>query len=772
MAKIEIDGKVVETQLGRTIIEVADEIGVEIPRFCYHKKLSVAANCRMCLVEVSGSKKTLPACATPIADGMKIATRSEEAVRSQKAVMEFLLINHPLDCPICDQGGECELQDVSMGYGVDHSEYKENKRSVADENLGALIATEMTRCIHCTRCVRFGTEIAGFRELGATGRGENTKIGTFIEHSMSSEISGNVIDLCPVGALTSKPYRFTARAWELMQSPSLSPHDCLNSNTFVHFRRDEIMRVVPRENESINQTWLSDRDRFAYTGLNHPDRATQPMIKKQGQWHTVTWDTALEFTVAGLQDVLKKHGPEALAAFASPSSTLEEFYLLQKLMRSMGVKNIDYRMQQLDFRDDNYLNITKKPKINITDLENQKQIFIVGCQIEREVPLTAVRLRAAVAKGAKLLHLDSFDTAQALNFDHQLIVNPQEICFEIAKIIIACNKELNIKLKPLLLGLTAEAEHEKLAAELQKPDSVIIVGELIRNHPDASTIRALLRELSKITHAKILELSAGGNSEGAKLAGMLPHEGLNVSKSIAAKLASYVLLNVEADFDFANSALSREAMMSAEFVVAISPYVTEGLKNDADVILPAAAYTESSGTYVNIDHIWQTINGIVKPKAEARPIWKILRVLGNHFNIKGFDYNSTEEVRNELVNYINNNVPDDFSHSEEYWPTELKVANEALTRVSVMPIYRVDLITRHSKPLQNCASRDRPLLHINPETAKKYNVTEKATVSQGLMEVTIPVVLNAKIAKDVVLLMHGLQETMDLGSTYGEIKIC
>ena len=387
MATIEIDGKTIEVENGKMIIEVADEAGIYIPRFCYHKKLSVAANCRMCLVEIESSRKPVPACATPITNGMKVFTKSEEAIRSQKAVMEFLLINHPLDCPICDQGGECELQDISMGFGHDASEYEESNVQW-QMMIWPLISTEMTRCIHCTRCVRFGEEVAGLRELGATGRGENMQIGTYIQHSITSEVSGNIIDLCPVGALTSKPFRFTARAWEMTQHESIAPHDCLGSNVYLHSRLDELMRVVPKENEAINETWLSDRDRFSYLGLNHEARAGQPKIKKNGQWQTVDWQTALKFAAEGMSRIIKQHGPEQFAAFASPSSTLEEHYLLQKLMRELGVNNLDHRIHQIDFRDQDYQATMPSSSLKYSELEHQHAILIIGCNIDREVPLS------------------------------------------------------------------------------------------------------------------------------------------------------------------------------------------------------------------------------------------------------------------------------------------------------------------------------------------------------------------------------------------------
>ena len=427
MAKIEIDGKTFEVENGKMIIEVADEAGIHIPRFCYHKKLSVAANCRMCLVEVEKNRKTVPACATPVNDGMKIFTRSPAALQSQKAVMEFLLINHPLDCPICDQGGECELQDVAMGFGQDRSIFEETKRAVADDDLGSLIATEMTRCIQCTRCVRFGEEVAGLPELGCIDRGEKLHISTYVAQSMVSEVSGNIIDLCPVGALTSKPYRFTARSWEMKQAPSIAPHDCLGSHVYLHSRRDRVMRVIPKEQESINETWLSDRDRFSYLGLHHQARAARPKIKRNGVWEYVDWQTALEFASKSMHQIIKQYGPESFAAFASSSSTLEEGYLLQKMLRYLGVNNIDHRLQQTDFRDQDLQGVMPVNSLQYAELEKQQHILIVGCNVDREAPLLGIRIRKANMNGASISALNVMDYSYHFNLQEKLIVSPQDL---------------------------------------------------------------------------------------------------------------------------------------------------------------------------------------------------------------------------------------------------------------------------------------------------------------------------------------------------------
>jgi len=505
MATIEIDGKTFETDNGKMIIEVADEAGIYIPRFCYHKKLSVAANCRMCLVEVENGRKPVPACATPITNGMKVFTRSEEAIRSQKAVMEFLLINHPLDCPICDQGGECELQDISMGFGADESEYTESKRAVEDDDLGPLISTEMTRCIHCTRCVRFGDEVAGVRELGATGRGENMQIGTYIKHSITSEVSGNVIDLCPVGALTSKPYRFTARAWEMTQHEGVAPHDCLGSNIHLHVRRNKLMRVVPKENESINETWISDRDRYSYLGVNSQHRAKSPKIKRNGQWETVDWPTALKFAAEGISKVIEQHGPQEMAAFASPSSTLEELYLLQKLMRQLGVQNLDHRLQQIDFRDQAHLPTCPSNTLKYADIERQNTLLLIGCNIHREVPLAGIRVRKMFRNGGKIYAVNAVNYDYHFDVEDQCTVNPLEIPKYLAKIVLAlCDDVTNLdeSFQKLIVGLEVDNTAKTIAQALKEEKATILSGAICENHPQASLIRSLIALINELSGAK------------------------------------------------------------------------------------------------------------------------------------------------------------------------------------------------------------------------------------------------------------------------------
>src|SRR3990167_3630113 len=505
MATIEIDGNILEVANGSMIIEAADAAGIYIPRFCYHKKLSVAANCRMCLVEITGSRKPVPACATPVTHGMQVLTKSAEALRSQQAVMEFLLINHPLDCPICDQGGECELQDLSLGFGSSISEYQETKRSVNDDDLGSMIATEMTRCIHCTRCIRFGDEIAGLRELGATGRGEKMQIGTYVKHSMVSEISGNIIDLCPVGALTSKPSRFMARAWEITQYAGIAMHDCLGSNLNFQVLRNQLMRVVPRDNEAINETWLADRDRFSYLGLSSPARLQRPMIKQHGQWHEVDWQRALAFAADGISQIIRQYGPEQFAAFAAPSSTLEEFFLLQKLMRELGVNNLDHRLHQIDFRDQDNMSLMPTNGIEYAHLEQQDVLLILGCHIHREVPLAAVRVRKAYTRGAAILVMNPIDYDYNVAVSVKNIIHPQEMPLQLAKLVLAMLREsvsqIDVAAHRLLIGLEPDELAYAMARQLRAKNSVILTGAIFENHPQAAVLRSLLYLITN--HCKI-----------------------------------------------------------------------------------------------------------------------------------------------------------------------------------------------------------------------------------------------------------------------------
>lgn len=781
MATIEIDGNTVEVENGKMIIEVADEQGVYIPRFCYHKKLSVAANCRMCLVEVENARKTVPACATPVNDGMKIFTKSKAARESQEAVMEFLLINHPLDCPICDQGGECELQDISLGFGKDESKYTESKRSVSDDDLGDLISTEMTRCIQCTRCVRFCDEVAGLPELGGIGRGENMQISTYVQHNMQSEVSGNIIDLCPVGALTSKPYRYTARAWEMVEYASIAPHDCLGSNVLLHTRRNEVMRAVPNEKEEINETWLSDRDRFSYLGLNSKNRLSQPMIKNKGKWQEASWQEALDFAASGIMRVLKEHGPQNMAAFSSPSATLEEGYLLQKIMRTFGIENLDHRLQQVDFNDQDLEPNIPDNSLAYAELENQTTICVVGCNIDKEIPLLGIRVRKANINGGTVSVVNPADYAFKLEVTNKAIVAPQNILHELLKILVAATTDINqlsTDAQKLVLGIEADATARAIAESLKADKAAIVIGAIAENNPNAALIRTATHLISQSTGAKIVRLSNGANSAGLKIAGMLPNrgpaghsieeQGLHAQDAIASKLKGYILHAVEPDFDFTNPHATRQAMLAAEFVISLTAYDTEGLRECCDVMLPVAPYAETSGTFINIDGNWQSFKGAVKPHAEARPAWKVLRVLGNVLKCDGFEYNSSEDVLTEVKSKFTlmTDVKRDF-----YYPESLPAIVSGLCRIGEWPLYRLDSVVRQADALQNCGAAQKSEIRVNSAMAKKYKLTDNATVSQGDIAITLPLTVDDRIADDAVWVANAMPETVDLGHAYSSITI-
>lgn len=746
MIEIEIDGQKLEIPQGTMIIEAADNAGIAIPRFCYHKKLSVAANCRMCLVEVEKVGKPLPACATPVTPGMKVFTKSAKATDAQKSVMEFLLINHPLDCPICDQGGACELQDMSMGYGSDVSRYTETKRSVKDENLGSLIATDMTRCIQCTRCVRFGQEIAGQREMGTIGRGDRMEIGTYLKGEMlSSELSGNIIDLCPVGALTSKPFRFTARAWELEQQAFIAPHDAVGSNVYLHTRRGVVMRVVPKENEAINETWLSDRDRFSYEGLYSKDRLTKPMIKKAGQWQETDWSDAL----AIVAKKLKQTDPSQLAAIASPNSTVEEFYLLQKMMRALGSNNIDHRLHQVDMEDQGQMPLYPSLGTAISDIEKQQTILIIGSNIRHEQPIIAHRIRKASLQGTKILCVNSVDYPMHFAVTNKKIVAPTALLAAI----------------------------EEMAQQLNESENtLIILGADAMNHPYASTLRATVNQIAQRCHAKVAYCSEGANSAGAWLAGAVPHRkeageslsrsGFNTQQAFEAKLNTYVLLNIEPDCDLANSSQALKALEQAESVIAFTAYKTTSLLDCADILLPISIFAENTGTYINMEGCWQSFSQCISSMEQARPAWKILRVLGNLLALPNFAYETADEIREEvraltpqLDVQINTKIPLMRKTIEKNPPHVWEC-------ISAWPIYRQDMLLRKSSALQNAALNISAAVRINSHSAQALKIREgdKLTIQAG-SEFSLPVIIDETVLNQCVVIPSGFRETAYLDHT-------
>jgi NADH-quinone oxidoreductase subunit G len=789
MITIEIDGKPYPAEAGMMLIQVTDANGIDIPRFCYHKKLSVAASCRMCLVEVEKAPKPMPACATPVMDGMKVWTRSTKALAAQKAVMEFLLINHPLDCPICDQGGECELQDQAVGYGKDVSRYAEGKRVVFDKNVGPLIATEMTRCIHCTRCVRFSQEIAGIQELGATGRGEHTVIGTFIENNVASELSGNVIDLCPVGALTSKPFRFAARAWELQQRETIAPHDAVGSNLEVHIRRNQVLRVAPRENEAVNEVWLADRDRFSYEGLTAPDRLTTPMIKKDGKWQATDWEKALAFAAESLKEVVKKHGNQALGGLASPTATVEELYLLQKVVRGLGSANLDHRLRQVDFSDQQEAPLFPYLGQAIVELETCDAALVIGSHLRKEQPLLNHRLRKAALRGAKVMLVNPVDYEFNFPLAEKIIASPTALVANVAGIAKALwdnpGTLIPTQIQKLLANVTVTETHRTMAQQLRTGQKrTVLLGNLATAHPQFAVLRALAAVIVKLTNARLGYLGEANNTAGAWLAGMLPHRGpagqpvaktgLDVQAMLTSGLKGYILLGLEPELDSWNGAAALAALKQAEFVVSLSAYQTPTIESYAKVMLPIALFAETSGTYVNVEGRWQSFTGVVTPPGEARPAWKILRVLGNLFDLAGFDYMASDEVREELHQQVGDKLPDNRLAWKIPSSLSTEEAVKGLQRITEMPIYSTDALVRRAGALQRTLDAKMTTgIHIHPKVANQANLSpgKPAKVKQNGTTINLPVVIDERVPEDGVLIYAGQLAHIDLGGWHGRVEV-
>ncbi len=781
LVEIEIDGKKLQVKPGSMIIEAADDADIKIPRFCYHKKLSIAANCRMCLVDVEKANKPLPACATPIMPGMVVRTQSKEALVAQRAVMEFLLINHPLDCPICDQGGECELQDVAMGYGKSVSRYTEGKRSVKDKDIGSLVATDMTRCILCTRCVRFGQEVIGLPELGATGRGEHTEIGTYIEKSLTSEMSGNIIDLCPVGALTSKPFRFKARAWELEQGTSVAPHDCVGSNIYVHRHRDKVMRVVPKDDESINECWISDRDRFSYEGLYHEDRLTQPMIKKEGAWQVVDWQEALTFAVDGLKKVIDDNTAAQLAAVASPNSTVEEHYLLQKLVRGLGSHNIDHRLRQTDFSDQLATPVSAGLPISIEAIETQEQILLIGSDVQREQPIVGHRIRRAYLRGTNVCVINPMDYHFNFDVKEKIIVSPSTMLQELAAVTKAVLDQTQNtrhgKVADLLKQVTVSDSHQRMAKQLLGAgDKVVLLGAHGLNHLHSSQIKLLANTLSQAISGQCGYLTEGANATGASLAGAIPHRcaanlgvaksGLDAKQIWQSQLKAFILLNLEPEYDCADPQMALASLQQANFVVSLSPYMTSTMKDYANVILPVCPFAETSGTFVNIENKWQSFAAAAAPQGEARPGWKVLRVLGNLFEQEGFDYTVSTEVRDELKVAVDGMTM--TQTNQDHIPSTLNFsANVDLERIAYPPIYRTDNLVRRGESLQRSGIAEAAAVHLSANTATQMNLAdcEQVTVKQNGQHVNLPLHVDGRVPDNCVYIPSGFAETAMLGVT-------
>ncbi len=731
---IEVDGRELEARKGQMIIEVTDRAGIEIPRFCYHRKLSIAANCRMCLVDVEKAPKPLPACATPVSDGMKVFTRSRRAVDAQRGVMEFLLINHPLDCPICDQGGECELQDLAMGYGRSISRFTERKRVVKDKNLGPLVATDMTRCIHCTRCVRFLEEIAGTAELGGVGRGEKTEISTFIERNIDSELSGNIIDLCPVGALTNKPFRYSARAWEMSARPYIGTHDCVGSKLHYHVRRGEIMRAVPRDDEAVNECWLADRDRYSHFGLVADDRVTRPMIKRDGQWQDADWATALDFVADRLNSTIDQHGADQLGILASPRATSEEFRLLRSLADGLGTPNVDHRLRVIDDRDPNLGRARlDRPSEELSDAD---AVFLVGSHLRHDQPILNHRVRSAWrANGARVMDLNPIAWDFPFDLAARVIVPPQQMVAGLARVLHAAYQaaETSVPESPLgrFIGEHVPDEAARSVAEaLRDADhGFVLLGDAALAHPRAAILRCLADDLCRVLETARMFLPGTANSEGAWRAGTVPGAGgLSAAAQIASPRRAYLLHDLEPEFDLPDPGAARAALAQADLVVAIAAFAGTDLLDAADVLLPLAAAPETDGSFVNLDGLRQIVDAVGKGPEAARPGWKILRRLGEQLGLDGFGFTHLGQVAPVYdESAVASPELDDhaFASADD--------GEDALWRVGVVPMFGGDSLQRRSRALQETHHAENAYVVLHPSARESLDLgrADRVRVIQG-----------------------------------------
>ena len=767
MIEIELDGKKVEVQEGSMVMHAADKAGTYIPHFCYHKKLSIAANCRMCLVDIEKAPKPMPACATPVTQGMIVRTKSDKALKAQQGVMEFLLINHPLDCPICDQGGECQLQDLAVGYGASSSRYNEEKRVVFHKDVGPLISMEeMSRCIHCTRCVRFGQEVAGQMELGMIHRGEHSEITTVAGDTVDSELSGNMIDICPVGALTSKPFRYSARTWELSRRKSVSPHDSTGANLIVQVKSNRVMRVVPLENEDVNECWIADRDRFSYESLNSDDRLTQPMVKQNGEWHATDWTTALEYVSRSLTEIKQQHGAQRIGAIGSAHSTVEELHLLAKLVRGLGSENIDHRVRHADFTAPEGV---RWLGTSIASLSTLQRVLVVGSFLRKDHPLFAARLRQAARQGAKVHSLHAVQDDWLMPVASSLTVAPSGWVQALAEIAAAVAAERGVA-APLSANVT-DAAKAVATSLLSGERKAVLLGNAAAQHPQASGLLSLANWIGEQTGATVGYLTEAANTVGAQLVNALPGQGgLNAQQMLTGSLKACLLLNTEPAFDAANPAAAVRSLQDAAFVVALTPFKNAAL-DVADVLLPIAPFTETSGTFVNAEGRVQSFHGVVKPLADARPAWKVLRVLGNLLGLGGFAQETSEEVRAEALGDVAS-VPARLSNKTSA-PVKPSAATTALERVSDVMIYASDSLVRRATSLQLTKDARPPVAGLSASLWAELGLKDNGAVrlSQGDAIAVLTAQLDPTLAANAVRVPAGHPATAALGAMFGPITV-
>ena len=768
MVEIELDGKTVEVPQGSMVMHAANKLGTYVPHFCYHKKLSIAANCRMCLVEVEKAPKPLPACATPVTQGMKVFTHSAKAVEAQRSVMEFLLINHPLDCPICDQGGECQLQDLAVGYGKSNSRYDEEKRVVFHKNVGPLISMqEMTRCIHCTRCVRFGQEVAGVMELGMVNRGEHSEITTFVGQTVDSELSGNMIDLCPVGALTSKPFRYAARTWELGRKRSVSPHDSLGANTTVQTKANKVMRVVALENEAINECWISDRDRFSYEGLNSADRVTTPMVKQGGQWLETDWQSALDYVAHSLKTISAESGPEFIGALAHPISSTEELHLLQKLVRSLGSKQMETRLRQTDVKAAAAAPWLGMPIAKINELD---RVLVVGSFLRKDQPVLAARIRTASKRALQVLRIDAGGDDWLIP-SSGILVAPSAWLNALSEVALAVAKAKSLTAPVGTFNLTISPAAQKIADSLLSGESkAVLLGSAAIAHHHASDLHVMAQFIADQTGATLGFLPVGGNAVGASLVNA---NGVGVESVLSGERCAVILMNIEPDSDLPNPAAARAALAKANTVIALSAYKSADLMEVADVILPTSVFSETVSTFVNLEGRVQTVQPSVKPLGDSRPAWKVLRVLGGLLGLDGFLFNAPEEVLGEALD-------DGYCNRLNNKATSSSIANgnlapfNGLERLADVNIYAGDQIVRRSSALQLTRDAKRGnQLGLNKTTFAELGLKEgdAVRVTQDSHSVDMPATLEVNLAPGAVRISAGTMASAKLGSMFGPVTV-
>jgi NADH-quinone oxidoreductase subunit G len=759
MIEVDIDGKKVSVPEGSMVMHAAEAAGAYVPHFCYHKKLSIAANCRMCLVDVEKAPKPMPACATPVTQGMIVRTKSDKATKAQQSVMEFLLINHPLDCPICDQGGECQLQDLAVGYGKPASRYEEEKRVVFHKNVGPLISMEeMSRCIHCTRCVRFGQEIAGIMELGMIHRGEHSEITTVSGKTVDSELSGNMIDLCPVGALTSKPFRYSARTWELSRRKSVSPHDSTGANLVVQVKGQRVMRVVPLENEDVNECWIADRDRYSYESLNSDERLRTPMLKQGGQWKAVDWNTALDYVAQGLKRISQDHGAASIAAWVSPHSTTEELHLATKLVKALGSSHVEHRLRH---------SARCVPKgahwlgTSIASLSKLDRALVVGSDLRKDHPLFAQRLRQAARHGAQILRLHAAIDDWAMPVAVNLLASPSSWAQGLAEIAAAMAQSKGVA-APIQVQPTADAQ-AVAAALLSGERKAVLLGNAAAHHPHAQDLLALAGWIAQQAGASCGYFGEAANSVGAQMVGAM-----TAADAVAPK--ALLLLNTEPLLDSADPRAAAATLGQADMVVSLSPFSAN--VEHADCLLPIAPFTETGGSFVNAEGRVQSFHGVVAPLGETRPGWKVLRVLGNLLGLSGFDQESVEEVRAEALGDLAG-LPARLSNDSLAAPSPGSAPAGGLQRLAPVPLYAADSLVRRAPALQHTADAAAPAAELSSAAWGRLGLQTGASVrvSQGGGSVVLPARLNAQLAADCVRVPLAQAATAGLGAAHAPLQV-